>query len=452
MSINIVILAAGQGKRMHSNLPKVLHKLAGVPLLTHVLNTARELNPEKLVVVCGHGASEVKQSILAKDVIFAYQAEQKGTAHAVQQAVDLLSLAPTTLILYGDVPLTRPESLVPLLNQPGLQILTAQLSDPTGYGRIVRENNQIQSIVEEKDASLTQRKITEVNTGIMAIPTKHLARWLTRIQPQNQQGEYYLTDIVGMALADGVAVNSVNVADHWETLGVNTKAQLAQLERYFQVTKANELLEKGVTLADPHRFDVRGQLKCGKEVTIDVGCIFEGEVELCDGVVIGPYCVLKDCVIGENTKIEAFSSLDGARVGTHCKVGPYTRLRPGANLMDQVQIGNFVEIKASHIGQGSKANHLSYIGDSEVGERVNIGAGTITCNYDGANKHKTILEDDVFIGSDTQLVAPVTVRKGATIAAGSTITKEVSANSLAISRVTQKTIAGWTRPKKKRND
>jgi bifunctional UDP-N-acetylglucosamine pyrophosphorylase / glucosamine-1-phosphate N-acetyltransferase len=447
--LNVVILAAGLGKRMHSSRPKVLHALAGRPLLAHVIAAARALTPEKIVVVIGHGGDEVRRAFAAPDIAFALQAEQHGTGHALQQALPCLSQAETTLVLFGDVPLIKSETLRNLLAGKGVRVLTALVDDPAGYGRVVRKNKLVRAIVEEKDATAAQRKIREINTGIMVLPTAKLAGWLGKLRPQNAQKEYYLTDIVPLALADRVAVSGIPAADAWETLGVNSKAQLAQLERHLQQQTARRLLEQGVTLADPARVDVRGELACGREVAIDINCIFEGKVTLGEGVSVGAHCVLHDVEIAAGTRIEPYSHLVDAVVGANSRIGPYARLRPGARLAADVHIGNFVEVKASDIGVGSKANHLAYIGDSSVGANVNVGAGTITCNYDGANKHRTVIEDDVFIGSDTQLVAPVTVHRGATIGAGATITKDVAAGELAISRAKQVSIAGWKRPVKK---
>jgi len=449
MSINVVILAAGQGRRMHSDLPKVLHPLAGKPMLAHVIAAARELSPQKIVVVYGHGGDRVRKVVAAPDIIFALQAEQKGTGHALQQALPCLAKADTTLVLFGDVPLIRVETLRGLLAGKGVCILTALPEDPKGYGRIVRKNRQVRAIVEEKDATAAQKKIREINTGIMALPTARLASWLGKLKPQNAQKEFYLTDIVPLALADRVAVSGVPADDVWETLGVNSKAQLAQLERRIQLQTADRLLEQGVTLTDPARLDVRGELSCGRDVGIDIGCIFAGKVTLGDEVRIGAHCVLENVDISAGTRVEPYSHLVDAVIGAHCRIGPYARIRPGTRLSDEVHIGNFVEVKASDIGAGSKANHLTYIGDSSVGANVNVGAGTITCNYDGVNKHRTVIEDDVFIGSDTQLVAPVTVHRGATIGAGATITKDVAVGELAISRAKQVSIPGWKRPLKK---
>ncbi|MFV0371792.1 MAG: bifunctional UDP-N-acetylglucosamine diphosphorylase/glucosamine-1-phosphate N-acetyltransferase GlmU [Azonexus sp.] len=449
--MNIVILAAGQGRRMVSDLPKVLHPIAGKPLAGHVLDTARALDPEKLIVVHGHGGALVQSALAAPDVSWAEQAQQLGTGHAVAQALPLLSDAAQTLVLYGDVPLTRLETLQNLLaaGQDALAILTVDLPDPTGYGRIVRNAaGEVIKIVEQKDASAAEQAIREINTGIMAMPTARLADWLGRLKNDNAQGEYYLTDIVALAVAEGVPVRTAQPVAEWEVLGVNSKVQLAELERCHQRNLAEALLVAGVRLADPARLDIRGQLRHGRDVSIDVGCIFEGEVELGDGVEIGPYCVLKNVRIAAGTRLAAFCHCEDASVGEAAVIGPYARLRPGAELAAEVHVGNFVEIKKSRLGRQSKANHLAYIGDAEIGERVNVGAGTITCNYDGVNKHKTVIEDDVFIGSDTQLVAPVTVGRGATLGAGTTLTKNAPANALTVSRARQLTLEGWQKPQK----
>ncbi|MBS4019418.1 bifunctional UDP-N-acetylglucosamine diphosphorylase/glucosamine-1-phosphate N-acetyltransferase GlmU [Azonexus hydrophilus] len=451
--MNIVILAAGQGKRMHSNLPKVLHPVAGKPLLAHVIDTARTLSPEKLVVVRGHGGDVVQASVAAPDIGWAEQAQQLGTGHALAQALPQLGGAGQTLVLYGDVPLTTPETLKHLLHAAGdgLAILTVNLANPTGYGRIVRDAaGRVCSIVEEKDATLAQKAIAEVNTGIMAMPTARLADWLGALKNDNAQGEYYLTDIVALAVAEGLPVSTAQPAGEWEVLGVNSKVQLAELERQHQRNIADRLLVAGVRLADPARIDVRGTLTHGRDVAIDVGCVFEGAVELGDAVEVGPYCVLKNVRVGAGTRIAAFCHFEDAVIGPDGILGPYARLRPGTELGPEVHIGNFVEVKKSRIGAQSKANHLAYIGDAEIGQRVNVGAGTITCNYDGANKFKTIIEDDVFIGSDTQLVAPVTVGRGATLGAGTTLTKDAPADALTVSRAKQITLSGWQRPVKEK--
>ena len=452
MAVNVVILAAGQGKRMHSQLPKVLHRIAGRSLLGHVLDAAEALGPDRVCVVVGHGGERVREAMSARKLEFALQEPQLGTGHAVQQALPALGHAPVTLVLYGDVPLIRAETLRALVaaSQDAVAILTAELEDPRGYGRMVRDAaGNVCAIVEEKDATEGQRRIREINTGLMALPTARLASWLGQLRNDNAQQEYYLTDVVKLALRDQVAVRAVPVADTWETLGVNSRAQLAQLERVYQRNCADALLERGVSLADPARIDVRGSLECGTDVTIDVNCVFEGAVTLGDGVQIGPNCVIKNATVAAGTVIEAFTHIDSGVIGERCKIGPYARIRPGTRLAEDVHLGNFVEVKASDIDAGSKANHLAYIGDTTIGRNVNVGAGTITCNYDGANKHRTVIEDDVFIGSDTQLVAPVTVRRGATIGAGATITREVPSDTLALSRSKQTTITGWKRPVKK---
>ena len=449
--MNVVILAAGMGKRMQSDLPKVLHPLAGKPLLSHVISTAKALNPSRICVVYGHGGDLVPSQLAAEDVRFVLQSPQLGTGHAVMQASDALDDSAPTLVLYGDVPLTTANTLQTLVDKAGkerLAVLTVDLEDPTGYGRIVRENNRIVRIVEQKDASDSERAIREVNTGILVAPTRALKSWLSKLSNNNAQQEYYLTDIIAMAVKEGTPVESAQPAQVWETLGVNSKVQLAELERIHQRAIANALLEQGVTLADPNRIDVRGELHCGRDVSIDVGCVFEGEVVLGDGVVIGANCVIRDAKIHSGAMIKPFSHIDGTRIGSDAQIGPYARLRPGTVLGDDVHVGNFVEIKNSQFDAHSKANHLAYVGDATVGARVNIGAGTITCNYDGANKHRTVIEDDAFIGSDTQLVAPVTVGKGATIGAGTTLTKDAPPDSLTVSRAKQTSIASWQRPVK----
>ncbi|MCX7208981.1 MAG: bifunctional UDP-N-acetylglucosamine diphosphorylase/glucosamine-1-phosphate N-acetyltransferase GlmU [Burkholderiales bacterium] len=451
--MNVVILAAGMGKRMQSDLPKVLHALAGKPLLLHVIDTARSLSPQRCCVVYGHGGDLVPQQLAADDLHFALQEPQLGTGHAVTQALPFLDDTQPTLVLYGDVPLTTSATLQKLVAAAGkdkLAVLTVDLDDPTGYGRIVREQNKIVRIVEQKDANETERLIQEVNTGILIAPTTHLKNWLAKLSNNNAQGEYYLTDIIASAVADGVTVTSSQPAHAWETLGVNSKVQLAELERIHQHNIAHALLEQGVTLMDPARIDVRGELHCGRDVVIDVGCVFEGKVELADGVTISANCVIKNARIAKGTLIKAFCHIEDCVIGEAAEIGPYARLRPGTTLADHVHIGNFLEVKNSQLGSKSKANHLAYVGDATVGERVNIGAGTITCNYDGANKHRTIIEDDAFIGSDSQLVAPVTVGKGATLGAGTTLTKDAPANSLTVSRSKQISIADWQRPVKQK--
>lgn len=455
--MNVVILAAGMGKRMQSALPKVLHPLAGKPLLRHVIDTARSLSPQKLCVIYGHGGAAVPDmvSALAQEtgvsIDTALQQPQLGTGHAVMQAVPQLDDGAVTLVLYGDVPLTTADTLRRLVEAAGsdkLGILTVEQANPFGLGRIVRENGQIVRIVEEKDASEAERAIREINSGIMAIPTRHLKKWLAALSNNNAQGEYYLTDIVAQAVADGVPVVSAQPSGEWEVAGVNSKVQLAELERRHQLNIAHALLEKGVTLMDPARIDVRGELVCGRDVVIDVGCVFEGRVELADGVKVGANCVLVGATVGAGANIKPFCHIEGATIGAASQIGPYARLRPGTELGEDVHVGNFVEVKNSTVAAHSKANHLAYIGDATVGSRVNVGAGVITCNYDGANKFRTVIEDEVFVGSDSQLVAPVTIGKGATIGAGTTLTKDAPAGKLTISRPKQITIEGWKRPVK----
>ncbi len=451
--MNIVILAAGMGKRMHSALPKVLHPLAGKPLLAHVLDTARALSPSRLVVVVGHGAEQVATVVGGADVAFAEQAQQLGTGHAVVQALPLLDDSVSTLVLYGDVPLTTVATLQGLVEAAGtdrLGILTVEMADPTGYGRIVRDAaGRIARIVEQKDATETQRQIREINTGIMVCPTSRLKTWLQALRNDNAQGEYYLTDIVEQAASEHLDIVSAHPAHGYETLGVNSKTQLAELERIHQQGLAARLLESCVTLLDPQRIDIRGHLSCGRDVIIDVNCVFEGHVAIGDGARIGANCVIRDAVIGAGAHVLPFCHIEQATVGPNGRIGPYARLRPGTTLAEDVHVGNFVEIKNSQIAAHSKANHLAYIGDTTVGERVNIGAGTITCNYDGVNKHRTVIEDDAFIGSDTQLVAPVTVGRGATLGAGTTLTRNAPPDRLTVSRARQLTIESWTRPVKK---
>jgi bifunctional UDP-N-acetylglucosamine pyrophosphorylase/glucosamine-1-phosphate N-acetyltransferase len=449
--MNVVILAAGMGKRMQSDLPKVLHALGGKPLLSHVVDTARQLSPSRCCVIYGHGGDAVPSRLASDDLHFVLQEPQLGTGHAVMQAVPVLNDDEPTLVLYGDVPLTSISTLKSLATKAGkdkLAVLTIELDDPSGYGRIVREQQRIVRIVEQKDADDNERKIREINTGILVAPTRKLKEWLSRLSNDNAQREYYLTDIIAQAVHDGVSVESSQPSHAWETLGVNSKVQLAQLERIYQNNIANQLLEQGVTLTDPMRLDVRGTLHCGRDVTIDVNCVFEGEVELGDRVQIDANCVIRNTRIDAGTHIKAFTHIEDAIIGSGSQIGPYARLRPGTALADDVHIGNFVEVKNSQFGAHSKANHLAYVGDASVGQRVNIGAGTITCNYDGANKHRTVIEDDAFIGSDTQLVAPVTVGRGATLGAGTTLTKDAPADSLTVSRAKQTSITGWQRPVK----
>jgi len=450
-SMNIVILAAGMGKRMQSALPKVLHPLAGKPLLGHVIDTARALSPRQLCVIYGHGGDAVPNAFADAGLSFAKQEPQLGTGHAVMQALPFIEDGAPTLVLYGDVPLTTAASLQRLVTAAGndkLGVLTVTLDDPSGYGRIVREGGKITRIVEQKDADAAQRAICEINTGIIVAPTGKLRGWLAALSNNNAQGEYYLTDVIAAAVADGVEVVSAQPDDVAETLGVNSKVQLAELERVHQGNIARGLLEQGVTLLDPARLDVRGKLDCGRDVVIDVNCVFEGEVSIGEGASIGANCVIRNARIGAGAEIKPFTHIEDAVVGEQAHIGPYARLRPGTELARATHIGNFVEVKNSKIGVGSKANHLAYVGDADVGSGVNIGAGTITCNYDGANKFRTIIEDDAFIGSDTQLVAPVRVGKGATIGAGTTLTKDAPAGQLTLSRPKQLSLAGWQRPVK----
>lgn len=456
MKINVVILAAGQGKRMHSALPKVLHPLAGKPMLGHVLDTARTLSAARICVVYGHGGEQVQAALQAPDLCWAMQSPQLGTGHAVLQAMPQLAEsssadASLTLVLYGDVPLIQATTLQHLLKAAqhgGLTLLTAHLDNPKGYGRIVREAGKVTRIVEEKDATDIERQIREINTGILVAPTAALARWLPTLGNRNAQGEYYLTDIVALAVQEGLSIVTAHPEHLWEVDGVNSKVQLSTLERVYQLNTAHRLLDAGVGLADPGRIDVRGELICGRDVFIDVNNVFEGQVTLADNVHIGANCVLKNCHIAAGAVIAPFCHIEDASIGPDCKIGPYARLRPGAELGRDVHIGNFVEVKNSTISDHSKANHLAYIGDATIGQRVNVGAGTITCNYDGANKFRTVIEDDVFIGSDTQLVAPVTVGRGATLGAGTTLTKDAPAGQLTLSRSKQVSIASWKRPVK----
>ncbi|HEX7217734.1 MAG TPA: bifunctional UDP-N-acetylglucosamine diphosphorylase/glucosamine-1-phosphate N-acetyltransferase GlmU [Burkholderiales bacterium] len=451
MALEILILAAGQGKRMRSGLPKVLHPLAGRPLLAHVLDTARALEPAKVIVVHGHGAEEVKRAFPGSGLQWVLQAEQLGTAHAVMQAMPKVGADAEVLVLYGDVPLARAATLKRLLeaSREGLALLTAEPADPAAYGRVVRDaGGRVKRIVELRDASPAERAIREINAGFYALSARRLAPWLKKIDNRNAQQEYYLTDLVALAVGEGTPVVAVKAEHAWEAAGVNSKAELAQLERRYQALAAEKLLEAGVTLADPARIDVRGELECGRDVSIDVNCVFEGRVALGDGVRVGANSVLRNVKVAPGTEILPFCHLDDAQIGERCRIGPYARLRPGAQLAEDVHVGNFVEVKASRLGAGSKANHLSYLGDSEVGARVNVGAGTITCNYDGAAKHRTVIEDDCFIGSDATLVAPVRIARGSYIGAGSTISKDTPAGQLTVARARQVSVPGW-RPKKK---
>lgn len=451
MSLDIVILAAGQGTRMRSALPKVLHPVAGQAMLAHVIETARSLKPSAIHVVIGHGAERVREQLAAADLNFVVQAEQLGTGHAVAQALPALS-AERVLILYGDVPLIEAQTLERLLDKVGQQqlaLLTVELNDPTGYGRIVRnEQGAVQAIVEHKDASPAQKLIREGNTGILAVPCERLGDWLGRLSNSNAQGEYYLTDVIEMAVADGLVVATEQPADAMEVQGANDRIQLAELERHYQQRAARRLMAEGVTLRDPARFDLRGKASVGRDVVIDVNVILEGEVVIEDGVQIGPNCVIKDSTLRRGAIVKANSHLEGAELGEGADCGPFARLRPGAVLAARAHVGNFVEVKNSHLGEGAKAGHLAYLGDAQIGARSNIGAGTITCNYDGANKSRTVMGEDVFIGSNSSLVAPVTLSDGATTGAGSVITADVPAHTLALGRGRQRNIEGWQRPVK----
>ncbi len=450
--VAVIILAAGQGTRMHSLIPKVLHPIAAKPMLHHVIEAAEQLHPAAIHIVYGHGGEQVKKATHLYRVQWHLQSTQSGTGHAVDQAMPAIADNQVVLVLFGDVPLIQATTLKQLLSQVGVQqlaLLTVILEDPTGYGRIVRNKQHVvQSIVEQKDANDSQLQIQEVNTGILAAPAGDLRRWLKTLDNKNAQNEYYLTDVIALAVQDGYTVETCLATDPLEVEGVNNHLQQARLERVFQQKKTEALLLQGVTMPDPSRVDIRGNVIIGKDVVIDVGVILEGEVKLGDGVYIGPNNYIKNSEISANTHIAANCVIESAMVASGVSLGPFARLRPGTILKQGVRVGNFVEIKNSILEQDAKAGHLSYLGDAEIGKRVNVGAGTITCNYDGANKHKTILEDDVFVGSDTQLVAPVKISSGVTIGAGTTVTSDVSKNSLVISRVKQKEIHGWKRPEK----
>ncbi|SEJ70638.1 bifunctional UDP-N-acetylglucosamine diphosphorylase/glucosamine-1-phosphate N-acetyltransferase GlmU [Pseudomonas sp. NFR16] len=455
MSLDIVILAAGQGTRMRSALPKVLHPVAGNSMLGHVIHSARQLSPQGIHVVIGHGAERVREQLAAEDLNFVLQDKQLGTGHAVAQALPVLS-ADTVLILYGDVPLIEVETLqrlLTLVNDRQLGLLTVSLDDPTGYGRIVRdEQNDVSAIVEHKDATEAQRAIKEGNTGILAVPGKRLADWLGRLSNNNAQGEYYLTDVIAMAVNDGLRVATAQPHDAMEVQGANDRKQLAELERHYQLREARRLMALGVTLRDPARFDVRGEVTVGRDVMIDVNVILEGRVVIEDDVSIGPNCVIRDSTLRKGSMIKANSHLEGAVVGEAADAGPFARLRPGSVLEARAHVGNFVELKNAHLGEGAKAGHLTYLGDAVIGARTNIGAGTITCNYDGANKHKTVMGEDVFIGSNNSLVAPVNISSGASTAAGSTINQDIAPAQLAVARARQRNIDGWKRPVKIKKD
>ena len=450
--LQFIVMAAGQGKRMHSQRPKVLHPLAGRPLVAHVLDAARSLSPVALCLVVGHGGDEVRRALAAPDLAFVTQDPPRGTGDAVRVALGALEGDGVTVVANGDCPLVPAPTFAAIAARAAaghLALLTAKVGDPSGLGRILRDTaGHVRAIVEERDATAAERAVDEIYSGVLAAPTALLRRWVAALKDDNAQREYYLTDIVGMAVAEDVVVEGHLAADERDILGVNDRAQLAAIERIVQARQAEVLLRQGTSIADPARIDIRGTLACGRDVRIDVGCVFEGSVTLGDDVAVGPYCVLRNVTVGAGSEIAPFSHLDGASVGPNCRIGPYARLRPGAALAADVHVGNFVEVKQSSVGTGSKANHLAYLGDATIGANVNVGAGTITCNYDGANKFRTVIEDDVFIGSDTQLVAPVTVGRGATLGAGTTLTRDAPPGQLTVSRVKQVSIPGWKRPKK----
>ncbi|UPR28603.1 bifunctional UDP-N-acetylglucosamine diphosphorylase/glucosamine-1-phosphate N-acetyltransferase GlmU [Vibrio crassostreae] len=453
MKFSAVILAAGKGTRMYSNTPKVLHTLAGKSMVKHVIDTCNGLGAQNINLVYGHGGDQMKATLAEESVNWALQAEQLGTGHAVDQASAHFADDEKVLVLYGDVPLISPETIENLLDaQPngGIALLTVVLDNPMGYGRIIRRNGPVVAIVEQKDATDEQKLIKEINTGVMVATGGDLKRWLSGLSNDNAQGEYYLTDVIAAAHDEGRAVEAVHPVSPIEVEGVNDRSQLARLERAYQAEQADKLLKQGVMLRDPSRFDLRGELQCGMDVEIDTNVIIEGSVSIGDNVIIGTGCVLKDCEIDDNTIVRPYSVIEGATVGEDCTVGPFTRLRPGADMRNNSHVGNFVEVKNTRLGEGSKANHLTYLGDAEIGQRVNVGAGAITCNYDGANKFKTIIGDDVFVGSDSQLIAPVTIGNGATVGAGSTVTRDVSENELVISRAKERKIADWQRPTQKK--
>ncbi|MGR3807095.1 bifunctional UDP-N-acetylglucosamine diphosphorylase/glucosamine-1-phosphate N-acetyltransferase GlmU [Pasteurella testudinis] len=451
--LSVVILAAGKGTRMYSDLPKVLHKIAGKPMVKHVIDTVKKLGAANIHLIYGHGGEVMQQRLQGEPVNWVLQAEQLGTGHAMQQAAPHFADDENILMLYGDGPLITPETLEKLIAakpQNGIALLTVNLDDPTGYGRIIRQDGNVVAIVEQKDADAEQLQIQEVNTGVMVASGAGFKNWLSRLNNNNAQGEYYITDVIGFANQDGCQVCAVSAADPMEVEGANNRLQLAQLERYYQQQQAKRLLLAGVMLIDPARFDLRGELLHGKDVEIDVNVVVEGKVELGDRVRIGAGCVLKNCRIAADVEVKPYSVIEDAVIGESAVIGPFSRLRPGAELAAETHVGNFVEIKKARVGKGSKVNHLTYVGDAEIGSNCNIGAGVITCNYDGANKFKTVIGDNVFVGSDSQLVAPVTIADGATIGAGATVTKDVAENELVISRVPQRHIANWQRPVKKK--
>lgn len=451
--LSVVILAAGKGTRMYSDLPKVLHPIAGKPMVKHVIDTAKQLQAHQIHLIYGHGGDLLQQRLADEPVNWVLQAEQLGTGHAMQQAAPYFEDDENILMLYGDAPLITPETLTKLVAakpENGIALLTVVLANPTGYGRIIRENGSVVAIVEQKDATPEQRAIQEINTGVMVASGASFKKWLAQLDNNNAQGEFYITDVIAMANRDGYQVEAVQADDLMEVEGANNRLQLAALSRYYQKREAEKLMLAGVTIVDPTRFDLRGSLVCGKDVEIDINVIIEGEVQLGNRVKVGAGSVLKNCVIGDEVEIKPYSVIEDAIIGAQAKIGPFSRLRPGTCLAEETHVGNFVEIKNAQVAKGSKVNHLTYVGDADIGRDCNIGAGVITCNYDGANKFKTIIGDNVFVGSDTQLVAPVTVASGATIGAGSTITKNVEADELVITRVPQRHIQGWQRPVKKK--
>ena len=451
--LSVVILAAGKGTRMYSDLPKVLHKIAGKPMIKHVIDTAKQLNAAQIHLIYGHGADLLKQRLADEPVNWVFQAEQLGTGHAMQQAAPFFADDENILMLYGDAPLITTETLRKLIAakpEKGIALLTVNLENPTGYGRIIRQDGNVTAIVEQKDANAEQLKITEVNTGVMVSDGASFKKWLARLDNNNAQGEYYMTDVIGLANQDGFKVVAVQATDMMEVEGANNRLQMAALERYFQRKQAQKLLLAGVSLTDPERFDLRGELEHGKDVEIDINVIIEGNVRLGNRVKIGAGCVLKNVEIADDVEIKPYSVLENAVVGEKAAIGPFSRLRPGAELAAGTHVGNFVEIKQAKVGKGSKVNHLTYIGDAEIGRDCNIGAGVITCNYDGANKFKTVIGDNVFVGSDSQLIAPVTIADNVTVAAGATVTDNVAAGELVISRVRQRHIPNWKRPTKKK--
>ncbi|MGX3020463.1 bifunctional UDP-N-acetylglucosamine diphosphorylase/glucosamine-1-phosphate N-acetyltransferase GlmU [Ursidibacter sp. B-7004-1] len=451
--LSVVILAAGKGTRMYSDLPKVLHSIAGKPMVKHVIDTAKQLDAKQIHLIYGHGGDLLQQRLANEPVNWVLQAEQLGTGHAMQQAAPFFADDENILMVYGDSPLITKatlEKLIAAKPENGIALLTVELANPTGYGRIIRENGSVVAIVEQKDANPEQLKIQEINTGVMVASGASFKKWLAQLNNNNAQGEYYITDVIAMANRDGFKVQAVQATDLMEVEGANNRLQLAALERYYQKTQAEKLLLAGVTIVDPQRFDLRGTVSYGKDVYIDVNVVLEGEIKLGDRVKIGVGSVLKNCEIGDDVEIKPYSVIEDSVIGKQAKIGPFSRLRPGTQLAEDTHVGNFVEIKNAQVGIGSKVNHLAYVGDAEVGTNCNIGAGVITCNYDGANKFKTIIGDDVFVGSDSQLVAPVTIASGSTIGAGSTVTKDVAEKELVITRVPQRHIQNWQRPTKKK--